>query len=70
MPIGGVMVGDRVADLLIAEGEEFAHGFTCSGHPVACAVAMENINILRNEKMIENVEKNTGPYFQNRLPRA
>ena len=67
VPIGGVMVGDRVADLLIAEGEEFAHGFTCSGHPVACAVAIENINILRNEKIIENVEKNTGPYFQNRL---
>jgi len=67
MPIGGVIVGDRVADLLIAEGEEFAHGFTYSGHPVACAVAMENINILRNENMIENVGNNTGPYFQNRI---
>ena len=67
MPIGGVMVGDRVADLLIAEGEEFAHGFTYSGHPVACAVAIENINILRNEKIIEKVGNDTGPYFQTRL---
>lgn len=67
MPIGGVMIGDRVADLLIEEGEEFAHGFTYSGHPVACAAAIENINILRNENIIENVEKNTGPYFQDRL---
>ena len=66
MPIGGVMVGDRVADLFIAEGEEFAHGFTYSGHPVACAVALENINLLRNEKIIENVEENTGPYLQKR----
>ena len=34
LPIGGVMVGDRVADLLIGKGEEFFHGFTYSGHPV------------------------------------
>jgi len=67
LPIGGVMVGDRVADLLIAEGKEFAHGFTYSGHPVACAVAIENINIMRNEKIIEDVHDHTGPYLQTRL---
>ncbi|MFT5133402.1 MAG: putrescine aminotransferase [Gammaproteobacteria bacterium] len=66
LPIGGVMVGDRVADLLISEGEEFAHGFTYSGHPAACAVALANVNILRDEKIIENVAKNTGPYLQKR----
>lgn len=67
VPIGGVMVGDRIADLLIEKGEEFAHGFTYSGHPVACAAAIENINILRNENIIENVESNIGPYFQDGL---
>lgn len=67
IPIGGVMVGDRVADLLIDKGKEFAHGFTYSGHPVACAVAMENIRIMRDEKIIDNVGNNTGPYFQRRL---
>ena len=66
LPIGGVMVGDRVADLLIAEGEEFFHGFTYSGHPVACAVALANITILRDEKIIENVRDNTGPYLEKR----
>ena len=66
LPIGGVMVGDRVADLLIAEGEEFFHGFTYSGHPVACAVALANIAILRDEKIIENVRDNTGPYLEKR----
>ena len=66
LPIGGVMVGDRVADLLIAEGEEFYHGFTYSGHPVACAVALANIAILRDEKIIENVRDNTGPYLEKR----
>ena len=67
MPIGGVLVGDRVADLLVAEGKEFAHGFTYSGHPVACAVAIANVNIMRNEKLIDNVHDTTGPYFQQRL---
>ena len=43
LPIGGVMVGDRVADVLIDKGGEFAHGFTYSGHPVACAVAIANL---------------------------
>ena len=66
LPVGGVMVGDRVADLLIAEGEEFAHGFTYSGHPVACAAAIANIGIMRNEQMVENVRDNTGPYLERR----
>jgi putrescine aminotransferase len=64
LPIGGVLVGDRVADLLIDEGEDFAHGFTYSGHPASCAVAIANINILRDEKIIETVDKETGPYLQ------
>ncbi|MCU0929511.1 MAG: aspartate aminotransferase family protein [Burkholderiaceae bacterium] len=40
VPLGGVMVGDRVADVLIGQGGEFTHGYTYSGHPVACAVAL------------------------------
>ena len=60
------MVSDRVAELIIAEGEEFAHGFTYSGHPASCAVALANINLIRDEKIIENVRNNTGPYLQSR----
>ena len=66
LPIGGVMVGDMIADLFIAEGEEFAHGFTYSGHPAACAVAVANIGIMRNENIVENVWNNTGPYLEQR----
>jgi putrescine aminotransferase len=66
LPIGGVMVGDRVADVLIDTGGEFQHGFTYSGHPVACAVAAANIRILRDEKIIEQVERETAPYLQER----
>src|SRR3990167_3315565 len=38
IPLGGVMVGNRVAKVLIEQGGEFNHGYTYSGHPVACAV--------------------------------
>lgn len=66
LPIGGVMVGDRVADALIDKGGEFQHGFTYSGHPTACAVAAANIKILRDERIIENVDHETGPYLRKR----
>ena len=59
-------LADRITDLFIAEGEEFAHGFTYSGHPAACAVALANIAILRDEKIVENVRDNTGPYLEQR----
>ena len=32
------------------------HGFTCSGHPASCAVALENISIIEREKLVENAE--------------
>ena len=65
-PLGGVMVSDRVADVLIDKGGEFHHGFTYSGHPVACAVAVRNIRILREEAIVERVRTDTGPYLQKR----
>ena len=52
LPIGGVMISDRIMDVLIEKGGEYAHGFTYSGHPAACAVALENINILQEEKLV------------------
>lgn len=66
LPIGGVLVGDRVADVLLHEGGEFAHGFTYSGHPTACAVAAANIRIIRDEGLVERVADDVGPYLQER----
>ncbi len=66
LPIGGVMVADHVANVLIEEGGEFFHGMTYAGHPAACAVATANIKILRDEGIIDNVKENTGPYLQRR----
>jgi putrescine aminotransferase len=67
LPIGGVMVSDAVADVLINRGGEFQHGFTYSGHPACCAVAAANIRILRDERIIERAEADTIPYLQTRI---
>jgi putrescine aminotransferase len=67
VPLGGVLVGDRVAKVLIEQGGEFNHGFTYSGHPVACAAALENIRILEEEKLVERVAADTGPYLKQRF---
>ena len=64
LPLGGVFVSDRVAGVLIDKGGEFYHGYTYSGHPAACAVAIENIRILQRENLIERVKNDIGPYFQ------
>jgi putrescine aminotransferase len=67
LPLGGSLVGDRVADVVIAKGGEFAHGYTYSGHPAACAVALENLRILQREKIVERVKDDTAPYFNERF---
>ena len=67
IPLGGVLVGDRVAKVVIEKGSDFNHGYTYSGHPVACAVAIENIRILQREKVIETVKNETGPYLKERF---
>jgi putrescine aminotransferase len=66
LPLGGALVSDRVAEVVIAEGGEFAHGYTYSGHPVACAVAVANLRILQKEKIVERVREHTAPYFSER----
>jgi putrescine aminotransferase len=67
IPLSACMVNDRIADSLINKGGEFFHGFTYSGHPVSCAVALENIRILEEEKIVEKVGKETGPYLAEKL---
>jgi len=67
LPLSAVMVGERVATALIGDGGEFFHGFTYSGHPTPCAVALANMQILEDEKIIERVRDVTGPYLAKRL---
>jgi putrescine aminotransferase len=63
IPLGGVLVGERVAKVLIEQGGEFAHGYTYSGHPVACAVALANLDLIEREGLVQRVHDDTGPYL-------
>jgi putrescine aminotransferase len=63
LPIGGVMVSDRVAEVIIDRGGEFAHGFTYSGHPTACAVASVNLRLIEQEGLVPRVRDRVGPYL-------
>ena len=64
IPLGGVLVGDRVAKVLIEEGGEFNHGYTYSGHPVACAVAIANIQLMQEYDIVNKVKNDTAPYLK------
>ncbi len=61
-PIGGSIVSDEVADV-IGQGE-FNHGYTYSGHPVASAVALENLRILEEEDVVGHVQRVAAPYMK------
>jgi putrescine aminotransferase len=63
VPLGGVMVGERVARVLIERGGEFEHGYTYSGHPVACAVALANLGLVEQQGLVQRVREDTGPYL-------
>ncbi len=56
LPLSAVMLHDRVADVLINETGEFYHGFTYSGHPVACAVALANLDIIETEGLVQRAD--------------
>ncbi len=63
VPLGGVLVGERVARVLIERGGEFEHGYTYSGHPVACAVGVANVRLIRDSHLVERVREDVGPYL-------
>ena len=67
VPMSAVMVGDRVFDSLKEKGGEFYHGFTYSGHPVAAAVALANLQIIEDEGLLAKVADETGPYLSEAL---
>ncbi|RMD46821.1 MAG: aminotransferase class III-fold pyridoxal phosphate-dependent enzyme, partial [Alphaproteobacteria bacterium] len=60
-PIGGSIVRREIAEAIA--DVEFFHGYTYSGHPVSCAVALENLRIMEEERIVERVATDTGPYL-------
>ncbi|MEI8327380.1 MAG: aspartate aminotransferase family protein [Betaproteobacteria bacterium] len=67
IPLGGVMVGNRVAKVLIELGGDFNHGYTYCGHPVACAVALANLELMEREQLVQRVHDDIGPYLAQRF---
>ncbi|CAN5467085.1 aspartate aminotransferase family protein [soil metagenome] len=57
-PLGGVMVSDRIAEAFLDADEAFLHGITFGGHPVSCAVALANLDIIEHEGLLGHVTGN------------
>ena len=66
-PISAISLGSRMVEAIVAANEELVHGYTYSGHPVASAVALKNLEVLEKEGLIARVKNGIGPYLQSRL---
>lgn len=68
LPLGATIVSDRIYDVIAEQGHDryLALGYTYSGHPVSCAAALKNIEIIEREGLLDHV-KEVGPYFQEQL---
>jgi putrescine aminotransferase len=69
LPISATAVPTRIVNTLKEKNDEFAHGFTYSGHPTTAAVALKNIEIIERERLVERVAQDVGPYFAEALAR-
>lgn len=67
IPLSGVLVDHRITDALMEHNDDFNHGYTFSGHPVACAVALKNLEIMEREKLVPRVSEFTGPRLASML---
>lgn len=66
IPLGAALFSDRVARVLREAGGELAHGATYSGHPVCAAVALENLRIMEEERIVERAREEIAPYLARR----
>lgn len=64
-PIGGSIFTDEIAEV-VGSGGEFAHGYTYSAHPVAAAIALENLRIMQDEGVVDHVRNVAHPYLKER----
>lgn len=69
IPLGATMISDEIYEVISRPKKDnpyFTHGFTYSGHALACAVGLKNIQILEQEKFCEHIQ-HLGPYFESKL---
>jgi adenosylmethionine-8-amino-7-oxononanoate aminotransferase len=62
VPMGAMIVSDRVAAPFMEGTESFTHGFTFAGHPVAAAVAMANLDVFEREDICGHVREKEGEF--------
>lgn len=69
MPIGAVLVSPEITEVIYSQSNKlgsFSHGFTYSGHPVSCAVALESLKLYKERNIVQKVQ-NIAPRFQDGL---
>lgn len=67
LPLGACIISDAMMERMTGQGEVlFSNGYTYSGHPVSCAAALKNIEIIEDENILQHVRDIT-PHFQKRL---
>jgi len=68
LPLGATLYSDEIHNVISepGQGRYFAHGFTYSGHPVSCAAALKNIEIMERENLFEHA-RDVGGYFEKRI---
>lgn len=66
-PISAIGLGARLGEALTKANEELGHGYTYSGHPVACAVALKNLEIMERLDIVGEDGRARAAYFQERL---
>ena len=66
-PISAISLGTHMGEAIANANEELVHGYTYSGHPVASAVALKNLEVLEKRGLVTRVKNDIGPYFQRRL---
>jgi len=69
LPLGATIMSDDIYDIISVPQEDgalFTHGYTYSGHPVSCAAAIKNIEIMEREQLCEHV-MDMGAYFEEQV---
>ena len=61
-PIGGMIVRPHIVEPFLRENKTFLHGITFAGHPVSCAVALANLDLMERDALPEHVRANEGAF--------
>ncbi|WP_262695592.1 aminotransferase [Kordiimonas aquimaris] len=67
VPISAVALNEEIANTIVSSDNEMAHGFTYSGHPVACSIALRNIQLIESMELVGARGEKTSAYFQKSL---